>query len=153
MHFLSKLTPQEVLLQITTIESFFRAAYEMDQLIGEPPNDTSPHLLQQLQLRLHPRFGSSGLAEYLHLQLLHKLMLCYSSQLQCNNCFLSFLAGGPTLPETLLWQFKKATLRFKNNMQQYARFIEQHRHLKGFEDVSWMELAPFQAEDIIELIE
>ena len=89
--FLSKLNCAEMLKQMQSIENFFAITYEFVQcLAGRKVMEANPEAAARIE-KGREEWSKSRLMEYLCLQVLHKLMLYYSCQLQCNQAFLLLL--------------------------------------------------------------
>lgn len=74
-----------------SIENFFAITYEFVQcLAGRKMLDSNPEAVGKIE-KGREEWIKSKLMEYLCLQVLHKLMLYYSCQLQCNQAFLLLL--------------------------------------------------------------
>ena len=142
--FLGRLSGQDVLRQMQSIEGFFALTFEFVQsLSGRRVLEGNPEAAGKIE-KGREEWSRSRLMEFLCLQVLHKLMLYYSCQLQCNQAFLILLTReAEKLREEDIRRFKRHITKFKLNADEYIRFVEQRKSIKGFEVVNYKELNPF----------
>lgn len=115
----------------------------MQSLEGRRVLEANPELAGKIE-KAREEWSRSRLMEYLCLQVLHKLMLYYSCQLQCNQAFLLLLTReAERVREEDVRRFKRLISRFKLNADEYIRFVELRKAIKGFEVVNYKELNPF----------
>lgn len=81
-------------------------------------------------------------------------MQYYSCQLQCNNYFLQIIIKrSQELRDEEIRKYRKNIIKFKQNSNDYIKFVEERKQIKGFEELNYKELNPFQSEDIVKTID
>lgn len=81
-------------------------------------------------------------------------MLYYSCQLLSNNHFLHLLIKNQKAVKTEeIRKFRKHIIVFKSNADRFVQFIESNKTIKGFEDINYKELNPYQREEVLKIID
>ena len=78
----------------------------------------------------------------------------YSCQLLANNAFLQLLSKEPRDVTTdEIRRFRKNIIHFKDNADDFIRFIEKNKSIKGFEDINYKELNPYHRDEMLKIID
>ena len=87
--------------------------------------------------------------KYLFLMLKNKLMVAYSVEMLCIDHILSEL---DTLEEQEIQQFRKRVLKFNMNAGYSIAFFEEHKDIKGFEDLNYKEFN-FNCQEVVSYVD
>lgn len=123
----------------------------VDVLSGKKLIEQRPHDTEKIR-KARQQFTRSKLLQYIYLQTLHKFMLYYSCQMLCNNYFIQLLSKRDVSTDQIR-RYRRHIVKFTQNADEYIKFIENNKTIKGFEQLNYKQLNPFHKEEVLAIID
>ena len=81
-------------------------------------------------------------------------MLYYSCEMLCCNSLIEMLIRfQKDLQLEEIKRFRKSLIKFKSNSDRFINFVQENKKIKGFQDINYRELNPFDRDQIVAVID